>query len=92
MSGANQSGKPRTDADPISAPGLTAPDHICGRMTKWTPQETRDERAAWALEAGQAGHSSEAVAEALGISSFSARKIMTNAGWQWWAQPRRLRR
>ena len=71
---------------------LTAPDHLTGRMTKHTPQELRDERAQWALEAGQAGHSAEAVGEALGISGVNARKIMINAGWRWWAQPRISRR
>ena len=71
---------------------LTAPDHITGRMTKWTPQELRDERAEWALAAGQAGHSAFAVAEALGIADHTARTIMTKAGWQWWAQPRISRR
>ena len=67
---------------------LTAPDHLTGRMTKWTPQETRDERAQWALEAGQAGHSAAAVAEALGVATHTARTIMTKAGWRSWAQPR----
>mgnify|MGYP003562138475 FL=1 len=71
---------------------LTAPDHITGRMLKHTPQHIRDERAQWALEAGQAGHSAAAVAEALGISAANARVIMVNAGWQWWAQPRINRR
>ena len=71
---------------------LTAPDHLTGRMSKHTPQNIRDERSAWALEAGQAGHSAEAVGEALGISGVNARVIMVNAGWQWWAQPRISRR
>lgn len=71
---------------------LTAPDHLTGRMTKHTPQHIRDERAQWALEAGQAGHSADAVAEALGVATFTARTIMTKAGWRWWAQPRISRR
>lgn len=71
---------------------LTAPDHLTGRMTKWTPQHIRDERAQWALEAGQAGHSTYAVAEALGVNQITAHNIMVKAGWQWWAQPRISRR
>ena len=71
---------------------LTAPDHLTGRMTKWTPQHIRDERAQWALKAGLAGHSAEAVGEALGIAPRNAHTIMVNAGWRWWQQPRINRR
>lgn len=71
---------------------LTAPPHLTGRMTKWTPQHIRDERAQWALEAGRAGHSAKAVGDALGITDVNARVIMVNAGWKWWEQPRISRR
>ncbi len=71
---------------------LTAPDHLHGRMHKHTPQEIRDERSQWALDAGRAGASAAEVGEALGISQHSAWRLMHDAGWRWHDQARRIRR
>ncbi|MFT4149216.1 MAG: hypothetical protein QM656_03390 [Paracoccaceae bacterium] len=65
---------------------LTAPEHLRGRMTKWTPQPLLDERADWAVTAGKQGYSAGCVGEALGISQFAAQRIMRAKGWQWWLQ------
>ena len=71
---------------------LTAPPHLRGRMSRWTPQALRDERLAWMLARGREGHSSAAVADALGIGQKAAHHAMHKAGWRWHEQPRRIRR
>lgn len=70
---------------------LTAPDHLTGRMSKWTPKETRDARTAWAMEAKRTGHSTSIIAAALGIRERNAFAILKAAGWDAWADKREVR-
>lgn len=67
---------------------LVAPPHLRGRMTRWTPQAIRDERIAWAAEAGRNGASSVKVGKALGIAQRNAHVIMVAGGWDAWAHLR----
>lgn len=69
-------------------PPLVAPDHLRGRMGRWSPPGPRAEREVWAAAAGHAGYSSAAVGNALGISCFSAYEIMKKGGWDCWAHLR----
>ena len=71
---------------------LTAPPHLRGRMTRYTPQEIRDERIAWALARAAEGWTTPKIAAALGIRSEVIRKKMRAHGWRWWDQPRRIER
>ena len=69
----------------LNLPPLTAPKRLTGRMSKHTPQDLRDDRAAWAANAGRAGYSSVAVGKALGIKQRCAYRIMKQGGWDAWA-------
>ncbi|WP_285050590.1 hypothetical protein [Paracoccus sp. SSJ] len=71
---------------------LTAPSHLRGRMTRYTPQEIRDERIAWALARSAEGWTTPKIAAALGINSEVIREKMRAHGWRWWDQPRRIER
>lgn len=67
---------------------LVAPHHLRGRMTKWTPQEVRDERTRWAVEQGRKGYSSGDVGAALGIAQRNAWRVMVLGGWDAWVEQR----
>ena len=69
-------------------PPLAAPAHLTGRMSKWTPQALRDERAAWSADQGRMGYSSGDVAVALGIGQANAYQAMVQGGWDAWASHR----
>lgn len=71
---------------------LTAPDHLRGRMTRWTPQEIRDERIAWVLARAAEGWTSPRIAAALGVDDSGLRSQMLAHGWRWWDHPRRIER
>jgi len=71
---------------------LTAPAHLRGRMSRYTPQDLRDERIAWALARSAEGWTTPKIAEALGIRSEVIREKMRANGWRWWDQPRRIER
>ena len=59
---------------------LTAPAHLRGRMTRYTPQEIRDERMAWVAASYAAGHSQGEIADALGICRSALSTAMLKAG------------
>ena len=69
-------------------PPLTAPAHLAGRMTKWTPEAIRQERTQWAVQQGRRGYSSGDVGSALGIAQRNACRIMILGGWDAWAEQR----
>lgn len=69
-------------------PPLVAPAHLAGRMSKWTPEHIRTERATWAAEQGAKGYSSCDVAHALGVAQQNAHAAMTAGGWDAWAHRR----
>ena len=58
---------------------LTAPAHLRGRMTRYTPKDLRDERMAWVAASYAAGHSQGDIAEALNISVERALVLMEAA-------------
>lgn len=59
---------------------LTAPSHLRGRMTRYTPQEIRDERMTWVAASYAAGHSQGEIADALGIGRSGLSTAMLKAG------------
>lgn len=71
---------------------LTAPDHLRGRMTRYTPQEIRDERIAWVLARAAEGWTSPRIAAALGVDDSGLHSQMLAHGWRWWDHPRRITR
>lgn len=60
--------------------GLTAPQHLKGPMAPGT--ELAAERNAWAAEMAKAGHSSPAIAKALGICQENALRAARRGGWR----------
>lgn len=73
-------------------PPLTAPDHLKGRMSRWTPQSLRDERMAWMLDRAREGYPGAQIARALGVAQANVAAYLRAAGYQWWDQPRDIRR
>nr|WP_010400356.1 hypothetical protein [Paracoccus sp. TRP] len=69
---------------------LTAPDHLRGRMSRWTPQELRDERAAWIMARAAEGWTMPPIARALGIRPLAVNKIAYDAGYRWWQHKRHI--
>lgn len=67
---------------------LEAPQHLTGRMSRWTPQATRDERTTWAMDQAAKGYCSTDIAAALGIAQQNAWQILADAGWDAWAEQR----
>ncbi|AZV00259.1 hypothetical protein [Paracoccus kondratievae] len=59
---------------------LTAPDHLRGRMSRWTPQELRDERAAWIMARAAEGRQQNDIAAALGIDPSTVSTTLHNRG------------
>ena len=76
----------------LHLPILTAPDHLKGRMSKWTPQALRDERMAWMLARAKEGHTGPQIAASLGIAATNVNTYLRSQGYQWWDQPRDIRR
>lgn len=71
---------------------LIAPEHLRGRMTRWSDRETLAERLAWILARGAEGHNGQAISEALGIKPAQTYRLMNAAGYRWWHQKRIIRR
>lgn len=79
----------RRNAVARGLPPLAAPEHLIGRMSKWTDAALRAERTAWAAARGREGYSSGDVARALGIAQPVAHGVMVRGGWDTWADKRR---
>lgn len=61
---------------------LTAPEHLKGKLSKYTPQSLRDERNKWCADMKAAGFNDADVGAALGISVDSAYSASVAGGWR----------
>lgn len=61
---------------------MNPPDHIKGPLSKWTAPGIIKERDDWAAEKAKQGHSCIQIAEALGVSRFSATEAAKRGGWK----------
>lgn len=61
---------------------MNPPEHIKGPLSKWTDPAIIQARDDWAADQANQGHSCIQIAEALGVSRFSATQAAKRGGWK----------
>lgn len=71
---------------------LDPPEHIRGKLHRFSPQSLKDERNKWCADMARAGYSSRKIAEPLGVHRHSVIRFAILGGFDWQAQTKRLSR